>query len=272
MKRDLIITVAAAVVMLGVAATADAQQHKNVRLHVNPRWDECSFQLDPSLSQSAWRRFTDEAGLVAYFRPLADARPMGKGHFEISALQYTTPVDDASSAWNDTFVHPTDTHWLYEGSGLSFPGLAGRVGVSDRVDVGGYFAKNPNANYGFFAGQVQYSVLNDETRNWAASVRASFMRLFGPEDLTLAVYGVDAVVSRSYVVSPRWLSVSPYVGASTYLSSAHERTTAVDLSDERVFGARAMIGASAQVSRLTLGLEYNTAKVQSRSLKIGVAF
>lgn len=272
MRAGLIHPVVVAAILAAAPVSAAAQHHKNIQLHVNPRWDECSFQLDPSLSQSAWRRFTAEAGLVAYFRPLTDARPMGKGHFEVSALQYTTPVDDASSAWNDTFVHPNDTHWLYEGSGLTFPGLAGRVGVSDRVDVGAYFAKNPNANYGFFAGQVQYSVLDDEARNWAAAVRASAMRLFGPEDLTLAVYGVDAVVSRSYVASPRWLTISPYAGASTYLSSAHERTTAVALSDERVLGARAMIGVSAQVSRLALGFEYNTAKVQSRSLKVGVAF
>ena len=272
MKSGLMHAVLASAVMALAPASASAQHHKNVQLHVNPRWDECSFQLDPSLTQSAWHRFTQEAGLVAYFRPLSGARPMGKGRFEISALQYTTPVDDESSAWNDTFVHPDSTHWLYEGSGLTFPGLAGRVGVSERVDVGVYFAQNPNANYGFYGGQVQYNVLNDEARNWAASARASFVRMFGPEDLTLAVYGIDAVVSRDYVVSSRWLTVSPYVGASSYLSSAHERTSAVNLADERVTGTQAMIGASARVSFVRVGLEYSTAKVNSRAVKVAVAF
>ena len=272
MKSGLLYATLASAVLATAPVSAAAQHHKNIQLHVNPRWDECSFQLDPSLTQSAWRRFTQEAGLVAYFRPLTDARPVGKGRFEVAALQYTTPVDDASSAWNDTFVHPDSTHWLYEGNGLTFPGLAGRVGLSDRVDVGAYFAQNPNANYGFYGGQVQYNVLNDAVRNWAASARASVVRLFGPEDLTLAVYGIDAVVSRRYVVSPRWLSISPYVGASGYLSSSHERTAAVDLSDERVIGAQAMIGASAQVSFVRVGLEYSTAKVNSRAVKVAVAF
>jgi hypothetical protein len=42
-----------------------AQDANHPKLHVNPRWKECSFQIDPSLTQAAWRQFTREAGLVA---------------------------------------------------------------------------------------------------------------------------------------------------------------------------------------------------------------
>jgi hypothetical protein len=56
-------------------------------LHVNPRWRECSFQLDAGLTQSEWREFTKEAGLVVTFRPLTDAKPLGVGNFEVSLLQ-----------------------------------------------------------------------------------------------------------------------------------------------------------------------------------------
>src|SRR5262245_38612518 len=57
-------------------------------LHVNPRWKECSFQLNSALTQEAWHQFAREAALVAYFRPLSDAKPMGKGRFELSLLQW----------------------------------------------------------------------------------------------------------------------------------------------------------------------------------------
>src|SRR5574341_450623 len=80
---------------------AAAQSRSRPTLHVNPKWDECSFQLDRSLTQSAWRQFTEEAGLVVYFRPLSDARPMGRGNFEVSLLQWETAIDDADAAWND---------------------------------------------------------------------------------------------------------------------------------------------------------------------------
>src|SRR5688572_31792544 len=88
--------------------------HHDVQLHVNPRWKECSFQLDASLTQNAWREFTKEAGLVVYFRSLTDAKPMGARNFELSLLQWETAFDDTKDAWNDTFVHPTETHWLKE--------------------------------------------------------------------------------------------------------------------------------------------------------------
>jgi hypothetical protein len=64
--------------------------------------------------------------------------------------------------------------------------------------------------------------------------------------------------------------VSPYVGGSTYLSPSHEKTAAVNLDDERVLGAQAMVGATLQVSKARLGIEYNAAKVNSFSLKVGV--
>ena len=79
---------------LAVAATVLVQtpaaaQSGRPTLHINPRWKECSFQLDPALTQSAWRQFTQEAGLVAYFRPMSDARPMGGALRGVDA-----PVED----------------------------------------------------------------------------------------------------------------------------------------------------------------------------------
>lgn len=241
-----------------------------VTLHVNPRWRECSFQLDPSLTQKAWRQFAREAGLVAYFRPLQDAKPMGAGTWEVSALQWATAIDDTDAAWNDTFVHPDSAHYLFEGSSLQFPGLMVRRGMTDRLDVGAYFTKSPGANYGFYGGQLQYNLHNDTQRDWAAAARVSFVSMYGPDDLDLRVYGVDLLASKEF--SGRWASVSPYAGVSSYLSTAHEKTAAVALSDERVLGAQAMVGAVVQVSVARIGVEYNTAAVGTRSLKLGVSF
>jgi len=250
--------------------TGSGGHNRGVTLHVNPRWRECSFQLDPALTQGAWRQFAREAGLVAYFRPLQDAKPMGAGTWEVSALQWATAIDDSDAAWNDTFVHPDSAHYLIEGSSLSFPGLMVRRGVTEKMDVGAYFTRSPGANYGFYGGQLQYNLHNDTQRDWAAAARVSFVSMYGPDDLDLRIYGVDLVASKE--LSTRWLSVSPYAGVSSFLSSAHEKTTAVSLSDEHVLGAQAMVGAVVQVSVARIGVEYNTAAVGTRSLKLGVRF
>jgi hypothetical protein len=261
--------IATAFALLGAINLSFAQ---DVKLHVNPRWKECSFQLDPSLTQQAWHQFAKEAGLVAYFRPLVDAKPMGAGHIEVSLLQWETGIDDKQSAWNDTFVHPDSTHWLKKEPRLGFPGLTARVGITKRMDAAFYFTKNPGANYGFYGGQVQYNLLNDLQKKWAASARINFTSIFGPEDLKMKIYGLDVIASREFRIYSDWAYVSPYAGVSTYLSSAHETSAKVDLKDENVIGAQAMIGALLKLSVARFGVEYNFAKVNTLSFKIGVAF
>ena len=43
----------------------------------------------------------------------------------------------------------------------------------------------------------------------------------------------------------------------------------MDLDDEHVLGAQAMVGAALHVSKARLGVEYNMATVNSFSIKLG---
>jgi hypothetical protein len=248
-----------------------AQTHDHPILHVSDRWDDCAFQLNAALTRDAWRQFTREAAQVIYFRPLRDAAPMGAGRIELSMVQANVGIDDDDAAWNDTFVHPDSAHVLFEGSGLAVPGILGRVGVTDRVDAGFFFTKNPNSNYGVAAGQLQYNLLNNGPASMDAAVRASASTLFGPEDVNVTVYGVDMVVSRKLAIR-RGISISPYVGGSMYLSSSSENSNVVDLRDERLAGVHANVGAVANLSVLRVAFEYDAAAVQSHTLKIGFGF
>lgn len=269
--KHVTLTLMAAAAGVALLQSPAAAQHTVPKLHVNPRWEECSFQLDASLTQGAWRQFTREAGLVTYFRPLSDARPMGRGNFELSVLQWKTGIHDADPAWNDTFVHPDSTHVLFEGDGLKFPGLMARAGVTKTTDVGFYFTKSPGANYGFFGAQLQRALVGGNGSAWAVSTRASYVSLFGPEDVDFHVYGADLITSRSITLN-RWASLSPYASVSGYLAQSHEKSSVVDLEDEHPLGAQATLGAALRLGAARLGGEYNIAKVGSLSLKIGVGF
>lgn len=272
MKNFKFIVTALAITGAMNVSLAQHQDHDHVELHVNPRWKECSFQLDPSLTQESWHQFTKEAGLVAYFRPLTDAKPMGAWNVEFSILQWATAIDDHDAAWNDTFVHPDSVHWLTESHRLSFPGLTARVGLTDKIDLGLYWTKNPNANYGFWGGQIQYNLINEQEKKWSAAARMSFTSMYGPEDLNLRVYGLEALVSKEFRIYSDWAYVSPYVGVSSYVSTSHEKTSKVDLDDETVLGGQAMVGAVLKLSIARVSVEYNVAKVSTLSCKIGVAF
>lgn len=268
---NLLLGVLLALAAIAVPATASAQlAGHDVQLHVDTRWKECSFKLDPSLTQKAWHQFAGEAGVVTYFRPLKGAEPMGRGNMELSLMQWQTGIDDTDAAWNDTFVHPDTNHWLFEGEGLGFPGLTLRAGVSDRTDVGIYFTKNPGANYGFYGAQVQQSLVHTPDGKWSAAARASFVSMYGPSDLDFTVYGLDLIAGTRRALLGSHVVVSQYAGVSTSLSRAHEKSNVVDLNDENVLGAQGVVGAEVQVGMARLGIEYGVARVQSISFKVGV--
>jgi hypothetical protein len=231
-------------------------------LHVDDRWEECAIVLDPSLTQDAWRRFVREMGLVAFFRPLASARPMGTRKVEVGILNWSTRVDPTADAWNDTFVHPDSTHWLFEGDALPIPGLSARAGITDRLDVGAYFTRSIGSNYGLAGAQLQYNLLDDPQRRLAAAARASFVTLFGPEDLGVSVYGLEFLVSRDLS------ALSPYAAVSGYLARGSEHTAKVDLNSESALGVRGTLGLAVSVWVLRLGAEVNLAEVSGYSFKI----
>lgn len=216
------IRLAAATVVTGAALLAAPRQAHAQKLHVNPRWKECSFQLDASLTQQAFRQFTREAVLVTYYRPLTDARPLGRGTFEISILQWKTGIDDNDAAWNDTFVHPDSTHVFFESNGLEFPGLTVRAGITDRTDASASTSRRvPAATMDSSASSSSdRSLAARPPSAWSTATRVSVVSLYGPDDLSLAVGGVDLVGSRRIALTRR-IAVSPYAGLSGYLSRAH---------------------------------------------------
>ena len=255
-----------------VAVAVEAQEDNHPKLHVNTRWDECSFQLDAGLSQREWHQFTKEAGLVLYFRPLSDAKPIGAGNYEVSILQWQTGIDEHDDVWNDTFVHPDSSHWLVGGPRLPIPGLQFRMGLTQKLEIGLYWTKSFGANYGFYGAQLQYNLINNSEHNWNTSIRGSFVRMYGPEDLNASVYGADIVTSKEFTIDEKWLRLAPYVSVSTMLTATHEKSEVVDLDDEKVVGVQGSTGLVAKVAPIRIAVEYNFAAVSTLSLKFGITF
>lgn len=232
-------------------------------LHTNDRWKECAIVLDPSLTQAAWRRFVSEVGLVAYYRPQVGARPVGRGRMEFNVTQASTRIDPKSSAWNDTFSHPEADHYLIEGDALPIPSIGMRVGVSDRVDLGGYITKNLQSNYGLAGAQVQYAFRRDDARGVAAATRLTAGYLFGPQDAQVAVLGLDLVVSK------RFSHLEPYAIATSYSSAGRETTSKVDLEDVAVSGTQGTLGLAVHLGPMRVAGEANFARVNGYALKVG---
>ncbi|MEE9161720.1 MAG: hypothetical protein V3U35_02010 [Candidatus Neomarinimicrobiota bacterium] len=272
----------AGIVALFVASLipSSSYAHEGLVLHVLDRWDGCSIQLDPALTQDAWQKFTREAGLIAYFRTLSSAKPLGARKFEIIMTQGRAPIDDTDPAWNDTFVHPHSTHWLYAEVSdepdettaghadsrhtLNLPLPLVRIGITDRIDISGTFLMAPGANYGFGGVQLQYNLLNDTENNLAAAARIGAMSIVGVEDLNLTAYSIELIASKDIS------RFSVYGGLGTYLMHSHETTSAVDLDDENLLGLQGMVGVNTTLfSHLRIGAEMSLSALTMPVIVIG---
>ncbi|HLP12213.1 MAG TPA: hypothetical protein VK177_09810 [Flavobacteriales bacterium] len=260
-------------ILIGLLSLALKQsQAQDVHLHVREKWENCSFQIDPSLTQDEWHRFTKEAAMVICFRSLASAAPLGAGKLEFGLLQWKTKIDETAGAWNNTFVHPHDEHYLIGGPVLPIPGITMRMGLTNKLDAGAYWTFAPGANYGFTGAQLQYNFMNAQTHKIDVSSRIGVNRLYGPDDINFTTCSADVLAGKKLKLYKNWLSVSPYIGCSGYYARAHEKTSAVQLKNESVFGLQAMAGANIQISHFNVGVEYNVANVNTLSFKLAGNF
>jgi hypothetical protein len=259
MKSKTCSKIAIAFVALCFISITHAQE-----LHVNHDIKSCSIELDPSLTQSQFHKFTREAAQVFTFKLMSPAEPLGAKKFQVGLDYSITSINDADPAWNNTFSHPHDTHYL--GDQLAFPKLFARVGVTDRVDVGFYYTKNPDANYGFMGGEIKYALFAKSKKPVAMAIRTSYATLLGVEDLNYHLWGVDLSASKKIG------RLTPYLGIGANLARAIETTSKVNLHNETVLTPRGIMGAQLSLSFFSLTAEMDVAAVSTFSLRTGFRF
>ncbi len=259
MKPKKFARIAMTVVVLCFIAASHAQE-----LHVNHDLKSCSIELDPALTQSQFHKFTREAAQVFTFKLMSPAEPLGAKTFQIGIDYSITPINDADPAWNNTFSHPHETHYL--GDQLAFPKLFGRMGVTDRIDVGFYFTKNPDANYGFMGGEMKYALFMKPEKPVGMAVRATYATLLGVEDMNFHLWGVDLSASKKIGV------LTPYLGIGANLGRGIETTSKVNLRNETVLTPRGIIGTQLSLSFFSLTAEMDVATVSTVSFRTGFRF
>ena len=235
-------------------------------LHVDPTLEECSVIFSADLTQDAFRRFTREFGSVSAFKPGATAAPLGRGGFTFGLEQLNFGLDDHSDAWNDTFAHPNADHEL--GDQQSFPLARARVGVTDRLDFGAYWTRNPKANYGWLGLETRYAFANsggDSPVNFAA--RAAYTKTLYVNDMDMHAITAELAGSRTL-----WNRLTPYLYVGGDVVIARERSDVVALHAETQVVPHVVGGAELSLWHMMLGGEVSVAALTSYQLRVAAAF
>jgi hypothetical protein len=253
--------------LLLVTAAPVAAQSSFPPLHEDPSVDDCSVRFASTLSQGAFRRFVREFGSVSAFKQVSSPGALGKGRvlFGIEYMAFT--IDDRADAWNDTFTHPDGQHPL--GSTQRFPKLKLRVGVTDDLDVGAFYTKNFEANYGWAGIDGTYRVLTEgERAPVSLAVRGAYTKTLYVSDMDMHALTVDVSVGRRL-----GSLVRPYVGVGADGVLARETSDAVSLRSEAIVAPHLIGGVEVGLGRLVLGTELTLGARPSVQVQIGaVAF
>ncbi len=236
----------------------------DVYWRIDPGVTTCSMVIDPSLTQAQWHTFIKQVGAVSSFKSLASAKTLGTMNFRVGFDYAKTPVDQHNPAWINTFTHPDADCPL--GDAVEYPTLRASMGVSDRMDIGGYWTVAPGANYGMVGGELKYAFLQETAKTPAAAVRASATLLTGVPDFNLSIYSIDVLASKDIAM------LTPYAGIRTSLVVGTETTSKVDLNRESLVLVQGFAGIAYSFWKVNLAAEYNISSVNTFAFAIGFGF
>ena len=235
-------------------------------LHVNPTLKDCEVQFAPELTQSAYSRFVREFGSVSAFKMMAPPTTLGRGGVAVGLEGISFTVEEHSDAWNDTFYHPDAYHEL--GSEKTFPKLRLRVGVSDNVDVGAFYAENPNANYGWLGLEVKVAMLRQsQEMPITLALRGAYTKTLYIQDMDMHAVTADVAAGRTFGGM-----FTPYLGVGTDAVLARETSDAVNLDTEMQSVAHALGGFELRYWHVAFGVEGYVGALNSYQLQLTALF
>lgn len=249
--------------VVGVSLLHGQSGELDVYWRLDPNVKSCSMVIDPSLTQAQWHEFTKQVGAISAFKSLAPAQTLGTLSFRVGIDYSTTPVNQHSLAWINTFVHPDEECPL--GDDIIIPTLRASVGLSENIDIGAYWTAAPDANYGMIGGELKYAFLREEEGVPAAAVRGSVTLLTGVPDFDLHIYSIELLASKTFA------TLTPYVGLRTSLAVGTETTDKVNLKTEHVPMAQGYLGIAYSPWILRVAAEYNVSTVNTLALAVGIS-
>ena len=235
-------------------------------LHVDPSLKDCSVAFAPELTQGAFRRFAREFGSVSAFKQASPPTTLGRRGFAVGVEGMSFSVEEKSAAWNDTFAHPDSSHEL--GSDLTFPKLRLRVGVTDRLDVGAFYAANPSANYGWVGVEAKYGILQQrEDMPISVAVRGAYTKTLYVADMDMHAFGADVTAGHTF-----WKILTPYLGVGADAVLARETSHAVALKTEAPVVPHLTGGLEVRYWHVAVGAEAQVGALTSFQAQLSVVF
>ncbi|MCB9779749.1 MAG: hypothetical protein H6742_14385 [Alphaproteobacteria bacterium] len=243
--------------------------HAGIELHVGYAYDSCYIDLHDSLDDAAFRRFNREFASGYAFTSQSGPRTLGDDHVQLGLVVRSIGIDEASDAWNDTWTHPGEDHWL---GPVDLPILQGRVRLTEQMDLEAMFSMGMANWYIGGVGLRHTLTQQGERMPVDLSLRETVQVVHAIDTWTLGTVGVEAVAGRTFPLGTPKITATPYLAAGLTAGLGGESDDDVDLARAAVVSPRATAGLDLALGPVRGGVEGSVSDVMQWSVSLGAAF
>lgn len=207
------------------------------------------------LSQNLFKDLTADLGAALSYKAIRPAEPMGTLGFDIGFEITSTKMESDALELATTGNAPSQ---------LIVPKLHVSKGLPFGFDVGAFYTSVPSSNIGLVGGELSYALFEGGIVSPAVSVRGTYSRLTGVDQLDMSTKGLELSISKGFAF------FTPYAGVGqVWIDSA----TDVGLKDESLTKNKYFLGFNLNLGLMNIAAETEqTGDNTSTSAKIGVRF
>lgn len=233
--------IVAAVMMLGMASTAAADRLDRLQ----------------NLGQSQFRAVSEDLGAALSYKPISPAEPLGLTGFDVG-LEVTTTDIRANQAWGQGSSGGSI-------STLVLPKLHVIKGLPLGFDVGAFYSAVPGSNINLWGGELRYALLQGSTISPAVSLRGTYTKLSGVDQLDFDTKGFEASISKGFAM------LTPYAGIGRVWIDSSPNVS--NLRSESFQQNKYYLGTNLNLALINFALEYDhTGNDNTYGAKIGWRF
>ena len=140
--------------------------------------------------------------------------------------------------------------------------------MTDDLDVGAYFTRSPEANYGWLGIEAKYGILKQrEGAPVALSVRGAYTKTLYVADMDMHAVTADVSVGRTF-----WHVLTPYLALGGDAVLARETSDAVALKTEALLVPHATAGLEARFWHVAVGAEVQASALVTFQAQVSAVF
>lgn len=215
------------------------------------------------LLQGEFKDLSKEAGAAIAYRNVAPTAPLGLAGFDAGVEVSAVDIKSGDNNYWEKAFNGNAPAMLY------IPRIRVRKGLPFGIDVGAMYSYVPDSNIKIVGAEVSKAILEGTAATPALGVRATYTTLAGVNDLSLQTVGVDASISKGFVI------VTPYAGAGALWidSKAKGNLQALsNLKEEKIWQPRFFGGVELKplpLFRIVGEVEYSVRPIYSLKAAIG---